>query len=86
MAMKRTTNQVRVAGQITKQFETNNRLRKGDGLATILFRLSLEKVIKDAKLDDNKTIATKCIQVIGFADHIFGYKFRTRQRGFPRNK
>lgn len=48
------------------QFQTNPGLQQGNGLKTIMFNLSLEKVVRDTRIERKSTITT----IIRFSDDI----------------
>lgn len=63
-------NRVCVGGKLSAYFTTMNGLRQGDPLATLLFNIVLDKVVKDSKIEVGKTIYTKSSQILAFADDI----------------
>ena len=47
-----------------------NGLRQGDALACILFNIALEKVIRDANINQCGNIFYKSVQILAYADDI----------------
>ena len=45
-------------------------LKQGDGLSCLLFNIALEKIIRNAKLENKGTIYSKSIQILAYADDI----------------
>lgn len=50
---------VRLQEELTNSFKTRQELKRGDGLAPILFNLALEYVIRELDIDTKGTIINK---------------------------
>ena len=72
--MVNTTAQVRVNSYLTEIFQVKCGLKQGDGLAPILFNLTLEYVVRKLPIDTNSTLFYKSSQLVGYAEdiHILG--------------
>jgi hypothetical protein len=68
--MTGTKAQVKVQTELTDTFEIRQGLKQGDGLAPMLFNLTLECVIRKLPADANGTLEYKMNQVVGYADDI----------------
>ena len=68
--MDKSASKVRVGKEATDIFQTQSGLRQGDGLAPVLFNLSLELVIRKLKIVTNSTLLTKSTQLVAYADDI----------------
>jgi sorting nexin-29 len=55
---------------MTDGFQVGNGLKQGDGLATSLFNIALEYVIRQLSVQTTSTVFHKSVQVIGYADNI----------------
>ena len=47
-----------------------NGLRQGDALACILFNMALEKIIREANINQRGNILYKSVQILAYADDI----------------
>ena len=70
MIMTNVTSQVRVNGTLSRPFATTKGLRQEDGLACLLFNLTLERAIRDSRVDTTGTILYKLTQILAYADDI----------------
>ena len=70
MAMTNVTCQVRVDGKLSGPFATTKGLRRGDGLARLLFNLALQRAIRDSRVETTGTIFYKSTQILAYADDI----------------
>ncbi|KAJ4443308.1 hypothetical protein ANN_04976 [Periplaneta americana] len=70
MTMLETRAQVKVFGGISGAFVVNNGLKQGDGLAPMLFDITLDWVIRQTDIDINNTLMYKSVQVVGYADDL----------------
>lgn len=61
---------VRIRGQLSLPFETEEGLRQGDPLATLLFNIVLEKAIRNTDVDTRGTIFMKSKQLLAYADDV----------------
>ena len=68
VTMTDTINQVKIQNELTDSFETKQGLKQGDGLAPLLFNLTLEYIIRQTTIDVNNTIAYKSSQIMAYAD------------------
>lgn len=50
---------VKINGELTEQFEVSQGLKQGDGLAPMLFNLSLEHVVRSTPVNVNSTLLNK---------------------------
>jgi hypothetical protein len=67
-AMKDTTAQMGIQTELTVAFQMKNGLKQGDRLATILFNLCLEYIIRKVPIATNSTVSYKSSQLVGDAD------------------
>lgn len=68
--MQNTKDRVKVDGQLSEEFEVHTGLKQGDGLAPMLFNLTLEYVMRRTVTDMNATLMNKTVQIIGYADDL----------------
>ncbi|RLU18394.1 hypothetical protein DMN91_008751 [Ooceraea biroi] len=68
--MKNTRGYVRISGELTTPFQINRRLKQGDGLASMLFNLALEHVVRKTRIDVRSTIMYKSVQLAGYVNDI----------------
>lgn len=61
---------IKIQNETSDSFQTHRGLRQGDALACLLFNVALEKVVRDAGLDNRGTIYNKSIQTLAYADDI----------------
>jgi sorting nexin-29 len=59
--MQGTTAKVQVQNELSESFRIQNGLRQGDALACILFNIALEKVIRDANINQRGNIFYKSV-------------------------
>jgi hypothetical protein len=64
------TTQIRIKNELTESFQVKNGLKKGDGLAPVLFNLTLEYIIRKLLLTTDSTVMYRSVQVMGYADDI----------------
>jgi sorting nexin-29 len=69
-AMEGTTAKVKVQNELSESFRIRNGLRQGDALACILFNTALEKIIRDANINQHGNIFYKSVQILAYADDI----------------
>jgi hypothetical protein len=50
--------------------DINNGFRQGDELACTLFNIALEKIIRDANINQHGNIFYKSVQILAYADYI----------------
>lgn len=70
MTMFQTNAHIKIQGGISEVFVYNGGLKQGDGLAPMLFNLTLDWVIKQTELDLNNTLLYKSTQVVTYADDL----------------
>ena len=68
--MQGTTAKVNVQNELSENFHIRNGLRQGDALACILFNIALEKIIRDANINQRGNIFYKSVQILAHADDI----------------
>jgi len=68
---------VKIKSELSEPFQVTKGLKQGDGLASMLFNLVLEFVIRQLKVDTNGTLQNKLVQITGYADDI-GITGRTK--------
>jgi sorting nexin-29 len=56
--------------ELSESFHVQNGLRQGDALACILFNIALEKIIRDANINQPGNIFYKSVQILAYADDI----------------
>jgi hypothetical protein len=61
---------VRIQNDCSKSFETQQGLRQGDVLSTLLFNVVLEVIVRRANLQTTGTIYNKETQLLAYADDI----------------
>ena len=66
--MECTTAKVKVQNELSESFRIRNELRQGDALACILFNTALEKIIRDANINQQGNIFYKSVQILAYAD------------------
>ena len=65
MTMTNVTCQVKVDGKLSRPFATSKGLHQGDGLACLLFNLTLERAIRDSRVKTSTgTIFYKSTQIL----------------------
>ena len=55
---------------LSNSFRIGNGLRQGDSLACILFNIVLEKIIREANINQRGNIFYTSVQILGYADNI----------------
>jgi hypothetical protein len=70
MTLESTNNKVKVQGKMSPSFQTVAGLRQGDSLATLLFNLSMKKVIRNVKTNPGGTILNRTRQRLAYADDV----------------
>ena len=68
--MEGTTAKVKVQNELSESFHIRIGLRQGDALACILFNIALEKIIRDANINQRGNIFYKSVQILAYADDI----------------
>jgi sorting nexin-29 len=59
-----------VQNELSESFYIQSGLRQGDVLACILFNIALEKIIRDANINQCGNIFYKSVQILAYADDI----------------
>jgi hypothetical protein len=70
MTLESTNNKVKIQGKMSQSFQTVAGLRQGDSLSTLLFNLSMEKVIRNVKTNPGGTIFNRTRQCLAYADNV----------------
>jgi sorting nexin-29 len=68
--MEGTTAKVKIQNELSESFHRRNGLRQGDALACILFNIALEKIIREANINQRGNIFYKSVQILAYADNI----------------
>jgi hypothetical protein len=68
MILRRTLNKVKIIGKLTDSFETTCGLRQGDARSTVLFNITLVKVMHNIELKPGGGIFTRTRQYMAYAD------------------
>jgi hypothetical protein len=63
-----TTAKVKIQNELSESFRIRNGLRQGDALACILFNIALEKIIREANINQGGNIFYKSVQILAYAD------------------
>jgi hypothetical protein len=66
--MERTKACVKIGNDLTDHFEVNRRLEKRDWLASLLFGMTSEYVVRELTVDTNSSPIYKSSQIIGYSD------------------
>ena len=61
---------VQIQSNLSEPISTTHGVRKGDALACLLFNIVLEKVIWDLSIQTRRTIFSKTVQILAYADDI----------------
>ncbi|GFT07661.1 putative endonuclease-reverse transcriptase [Trichonephila clavipes] len=61
---------VKVQNDLSDSLEIKNDVLQGDTLACLLFKLALEKVVRDSNINTRGNINNKSMQLLAFADDI----------------
>jgi sorting nexin-29 len=64
MTMENTKCQVRIQSDLSDPITTKKGIRQGDSLACLLFNLALEKVVRNAGIQTNRTILYKSVYLL----------------------
>lgn len=70
MTMSRVVCCVKIQNDISNPFETEVGVRQGDALACLLFNIALDKVVREAQLNNRGTIFNKSTQILAYADDV----------------
>lgn len=70
LTLSEVISKVRVRGKVSFAFGTDDGLRQGDPLATLLFNIVLEKAIRNTCVDKDGNIFTKSCQLLAYADDV----------------
>jgi len=68
--LRNTTGRVKVQNMMTEEFTINKLLRQGDALSTQLFNVVLEKVMRHIQINKGRSIYTRTLQILVFADDV----------------
>jgi hypothetical protein len=68
--MEGTTAKVKIQNELSGSFRIQNGLRQGDALACILFNIALEKIIREANINQRGNIFYKSVQILAYEDDI----------------
>ena len=79
MTMSKVVCAVKIQNSVSRKFETERGLRQGDALACLLFNIAMEKVVRDAKLNQRGNIFYKSTQLLAYADDVDIITRDTRQ-------
>lgn len=60
---------LRIQNRLIECYNADTGLRQGDGLAPVLFNLTVEKVIRDMQVHNNSTIKNKSYQLLAMQKH-----------------
>jgi hypothetical protein len=67
MTLANTNRKVKIQGKLSPSFETTTGLRQGDLLATLLFNLYMEKIIRNVRINPGGTIFNRTRQCLVYA-------------------
>jgi len=68
--MEGTTAKVKIQNELSGSFHIQNGLRQGDALACILCNIALEKIIREANINQRGNIFYKSVQILVYVDDI----------------
>jgi hypothetical protein len=68
--MEHTKSQVQIQSDLSDPITTKKGLRQGDSWACLRFNLALERVVRNAGIQTNRTIFYKSVQLLVYADDI----------------
>ena len=68
--LESTTTKVKIQNELSESFHMWNGLRQGDAVACILFNMALEKIIREANINQRGNIFYKSVQILAYADDI----------------
>ena len=61
---------IKLSEDLSDSFEVKEGLKQGDALSTLLFNCALEGAMRRAGIQTSRTLATSCVQILGFADDL----------------
>jgi len=64
MTLANTNSKVKIQGQLSTSFETMIGLGQGDSLSTLLFNLCMEKIIRNVRINQGRTIYNRTRQYL----------------------
>jgi hypothetical protein len=70
MTLKTTYNKVKIQNKLSDSFMTNTCMRQGDSLSTILFNITLEKVLREIHVNPGDTIFNRRQQIVAYVDDL----------------
>ncbi|XP_071037725.1 uncharacterized protein [Parasteatoda tepidariorum] len=70
LTLCKTMQKVKIQNDFSEPMEVKNGVRQGDALACLLFKLALEKIIRDSGINTRGHIFHKSVQIFAFADGI----------------
>jgi hypothetical protein len=70
MTLSETLNKIKIQNKLSECFITNRGIRQGDSLATLLFNIDLEKVMREVIINSGGTISYGSKQHMAYADDI----------------
>jgi len=70
MTLTNTNSKVKIQGKLSLSFETTIGLRQGDSLSTLLFNLCIEKIIRNVRINQGRTIFNRTRQCLAYADDV----------------
>jgi len=68
--MEGITAKCKIQNELSESFHIRNGLRQGDALACVLFDITLEKIIREANINQRGNIFYKSVQILAYADDI----------------
>jgi sorting nexin-29 len=68
--MESTTAKVKIQNELSESFHIRNGLRQGYALACILFNIALEKIVREANINQCGNVFYKSVQILAYADDI----------------
>lgn len=70
LTLSSVTSKVRIRNRLSDAFNTEDGLRQGDPLATLLFNIALEKAVRCCNVDTCSTIYRKSSMLLAYADDV----------------
>jgi hypothetical protein len=64
------TAQIRIQNELMDSFQVKNGLKQGDGLAPLLFNLTVEYIIRKLLLTTDSIVIYRSLHVTGYADNV----------------